>query len=115
TPAQTKKGRNEACANRGACDSTGVEGRLDLAAARRQAPGDRRRPGWTAAVSLPPRISRAAGAGEVRQARTVCRAAARSAQGDVEAHRRRAALAGLGLRARSGFDQSRLVSLRYPM
>ena len=44
--------------------------------AEREAPGDRRRQGRAAPVPLPPRIPRAAGAGEVRQARPLRRAAA---------------------------------------
>ena len=65
-------------ANRLARDPACLEGRLDLAAARREAAGDRPRQGGEAPVPLPPGVPRPAGAGEVRQARPLRGGAARS-------------------------------------
>ena len=95
-------------------DSACVAGRLDLAAPEREAPGDRSRPRRAAPVPLPPGVPSTAGAGEVRQARPLRRAPARTAQGDEQGHGRRAARARVDLRARAAPDQPRLVPRRLP-
>src|SRR3954452_8560511 len=76
----------EARADRGARDPTGVARRMDLAATRGKAPGDRSRRSRADAVPLPRQLPRATGAGEVRQADPLRRAAARPARGDGWAH-----------------------------
>ena len=73
-------------AHRAARDPACLEGRLDLAARERQAAGDGGRSRGPSPVPLPPRVSGAAGAGEVRQSRALRRAAARAARGDGGTH-----------------------------
>src|ERR687897_1412912 len=85
-PAHHRHG--SARADRVACDPTGVEGRLDLAPALREASGDRSRLGGPDAVPLPPGLPGAAGESEVRKADPLCRAPAGASSGYGGAPRR---------------------------
>ena len=78
-------GRGRAGAGRVSGHPARLEGRLDLAARRRKAAGDRRRQGGAPAIPLPPGISGAPGAGEIRQPRAVRGAATGAARGDGQA------------------------------
>ena len=109
---KSDRGSGEARADRGARDPACLEGRLDLAARRREAPGDRRRRRRAAPVPLPPGLPRAAGAGEVRQARPLRRAAAGPAARRWRAHGARTVRPRARLRGRAAADQPRLVPRR---
>ncbi len=104
--------RGRARADRVAGDSPGLARRLDLAARRREAPGDRHRQGRTAPVPLPPRIPRAPGAGEVRQADQLRGEAAGPARGDGRAHGAGAAQLRMDGGGGGAADQPRLVPCR---
>src|SRR5215510_14787146 len=84
-PGDQRRGR--AGTHRLAPYPAGLEGRLDLAAARREAAGNGGRPRGAPAVPLPPGIPRAPGAGEIRQARALCRAPSGASEGAERASR----------------------------
>ena len=102
-------GRGRAGADRVAGHSARLEGRLDLAARRRKAAGNRRRQGGAPAIPLPPGIPGAPGAGEIRQPRAVRGAATGAAQGDGQAPRPGAAELRMDGCGRRAADQRRLV------
>ena len=77
--------RREARADRGARHPAGLARRLDLPAREREAASCGRRRRRSAPVPVPPGVPRQAGAGEVRRARPLRRAAPRAARGDVRA------------------------------
>ena len=99
----------KARADRVARDPACLEGRLDLASGRLEAAGDRARRRRPPPVPLPPLLPGPAGAGQVRQARSVRGTAARSAPGDGRAHAARAVRARARLRGRGTADQHGLV------
>src|SRR6185312_9951028 len=86
-----------------------LEGGLDLVADEREAAGDGNRQGGPAAVHLPPGLSRASGAGEIRQARAFRGAASRVAAHDGQAPGSRAAQLRMDGRGRRPPDQRGLV------
>ena len=97
-------------ADRRAGDPAGVARRLDLAASAREAPGDRARQGGPQAVPLLRGLPRAAGAGEVRQARPLRREAAGDPRRRCPRTWTRPSRPRARLRDRASADQPRLVS-----
>ena len=106
---QSHHRRTAARADRAARHPTRLAGRVDLADRVRAAAGDRDRRGRASPVPLPPRLPRRPGAGEVRPARPLRRAAARVPGTRRGAPRARAVRARVGLRARRDARQPRLV------
>ena len=104
--------RGSAGADPVARDPAGLAGRLDLAQRDRKGSGDRARRGRTAPVHLPPRLSRPARAGEVRQAHQLRRAAPGPASRDVGAHGPRRPRPGTRECRRDEAHQPRLVPRR---